>query len=161
MMSGSSFTRRIRLPCSSEHSEKAFESSVGIRSGKPNPRFLPATSGTLLLSKGDPLLKYGQIIGFATQEIHLGDHVHVHNLGMGDFGRDYRIGEAFRPLQRTTREEPLTFMGFDRGPGRRSGTRNYLAIISSVNCSASVSKYIAQHFQGRGFSAAIFLMSME
>ncbi len=54
------------------------------------------------LSKGDPLLKYGQIIGFATQEIHPGDHVHVHNLGMGDFGRDYLIGEAFRPLQRTT-----------------------------------------------------------
>ena len=103
------------------------------------------------LYKGDPLLKYGQIIGFATQELHPGDHVHVHNLGMGDFGRDYRIGEAFRPLQRTTREEPLTFMGFDRGPGRRSGTRNYLAIISSVNCSASVSKYIAQHFMGEDF----------
>jgi altronate hydrolase len=103
------------------------------------------------IKKGEPLVKYGQTIGFAIQDIHLGDHVHSHNLGMGDFGRDYRIGELYQPIPPAMDADQRTFMGYDRGDGRKSATRNYIAIISSVNCSASVSKYIADHFKGEDF----------
>ncbi len=103
------------------------------------------------LAKGESVAKYGQIIGFAIQDIEVGDHVHSHNLGMGDFGRDYRIGELHAPLDSINDTDQRTFMGYNRGSGRKSGTRNYVAIISSVNCSASVSKYIAEHFKGDDF----------
>ncbi len=105
----------------------------------------------MAVSKGDPIVKYGQTIGFASQDIRIGDQVHTHNLGMGEFGRDYRIGELYKRLEPVQDPENEFFMGYDRGAGRKSGTRNYIAVISSVNCSASVSKYIAQHFQSDDF----------
>lgn len=103
------------------------------------------------ITKGAPLVKYGQTIGFATADIKAGDHVHVQNLGMGDFGREYKIGEHYQAIKPAEDADQRTFMGFDRGDGRPSGTRNYIAIISSVNCSASVSKYIAERFKGDDF----------
>jgi altronate hydrolase len=103
------------------------------------------------IAKGEPVVKYGQIIGFTSQDVEMGDHVHSHNLGMGDIGLDYRMGELYQPLDPIAENDQKTFMGYDRGSGRKSGTRNYVAIISSVNCSASVSKYIAEHFKGDDF----------
>jgi altronate hydrolase len=76
--------------------------------------------------------------------IEVGDHVHSHNLGVKDFGREYEFStdlRAFDPV-----ETPLSFPGFLR-PGGRVGTRNYVAIISSVNCSASVSNYARDRFR--------------
>ncbi len=110
---------------------------------------LPAAVGmghklaTRRIAVGDPVTKYGQVIGFATQAIGPGDWVHVHNLTAGQFTRDYAFASAV-PAPPTPLSAP-TFQGYRRADGR-AGTRNYVAVISSVNCSASVSKYIAQKF---------------
>ena len=40
-------------------------------------------------AKGEPVRKFGQIIGFASQDIAAGAHVHEHNCTMGEFERDY------------------------------------------------------------------------
>jgi altronate hydrolase len=95
---------------------------------------------------GKPVRRYNQIIGFATRDIAAGEHVHVHNLAMGDFQRDY----AFSSLVRETEyfEEKATFMGIVR-PDGRVATRNYVGILTSVNCSATVARMIARHFENR------------
>src|ERR1700741_3539758 len=64
------------------------------------------------VAQGSPVRRYGQIIGFATQAIEPGEHVHVHNLAMGDFERDYAFGADMKPVQSAA--EPLTFMGIKR-----------------------------------------------
>src|SRR5947209_11079514 len=96
------------------------------------------------VAKGAPVHRYNQIIGFATQPIKAGDHVHVHNVAMGDFQRDY----AFCSLAKNTDyvREPTTFMGIKRADGRVA-TRNYIGILTSVNCSATVARMIADHFK--------------
>src|SRR5262249_17255876 len=102
---------------------------------------------------GAPVMKYGQIIGFAASDIEPGAHVHVHNLHADKFDRDYAFCSEV-PANAASSPEPRFFMGYDRGPERpdhlRYGTRNYLAIISTVNCSASTSKYIAERLRSRG-----------
>ncbi len=94
------------------------------------------------IAEGAPVRRYGQIIGFASCDIAAGAHVHTHNLVCRDYERDYTLGAVKWPAPP---EEPRTFQGFRR-PGGKVGTRNYLAIISTVNCSASVSKYIKERF---------------
>src|SRR5688572_28705217 len=96
------------------------------------------------IPKGKPAHRYNQIIGFATRDIQPGDHVHVHNLAMGDFERDY----AFSKNKKDTDffEKPATFMGIVRADGRVA-TRNYVGILTSVNCSATVARMIARHFE--------------
>jgi altronate hydrolase len=95
------------------------------------------------IRKGDAVKKYGQIIGFASADIPVGGHVHVHNVSAAAFERDYAYCRD-RPSP-PTRSETRFWKGYDRGHGRY-GTRNYIAIISTVNCSASTSKYISQRF---------------
>src|SRR5258706_16091846 len=96
------------------------------------------------VEKGKAVHRYNQIIGFATQAIAAGDHVHVHNVAMGDFQRDY----AYCALTRATEffPEQKTFLGIVRADGRVA-TRNYIGILTSVNCSATVAKMIARHFE--------------
>ncbi len=100
------------------------------------------------IRKGEAVKKYGQIIGFASKDIAPGDHVHVHNVSADVFERDYAYCRDCPP--RPVATELRSFMGYDRGPDRpehfRYGTRNFIAIISTVNCSASTSKYISQRF---------------
>src|SRR5574339_1322609 len=98
------------------------------------------------IAKGAPVRRYNQIIGFATRDIKAGEHVHVHNLAMGDFQRDY----AFCSLVRKTEfaDQPATFQGIVRADGRVA-TRNYIGILTSVNCSATVARMIADHFKNR------------
>jgi altronate dehydratase len=93
---------------------------------------------------GAPVRKYGQVIGFASAPIAPGDHVHVHNVEVKSFEREYAFGAEARPLPPAP---PRTFMGYLR-PDGRVGTRNYVAVISSVNCSASVSRLVAERFRG-------------
>jgi altronate hydrolase len=93
------------------------------------------------IKKGDAIYKYGQIIGFARETIPAGAHVHVHNVSAESFERDYAFCRDCPPPPAPA--EPRFFQGYDRGDGR-FGTRNYLAIISTVNCSASTSKYISE-----------------
>lgn len=96
------------------------------------------------IAPGEPVRKYGQIIGFASRAIPEGGLVHVHNLKADLFDRDYAFATE-RPLVPPI-ERPRTFQGFLR-PDGRVGTRNYVAVISTVNCSASTSRYIADHFR--------------
>jgi altronate hydrolase len=96
------------------------------------------------IKKGEAIYKYGQIIGFASADIPVGGHVHVHNVAADAFERDYAFCRDCPPP--LPRAEPRHFMGYDRGDGRY-GTRNYIAIISTVNCSASTSKYISERFR--------------
>lgn len=98
------------------------------------------------IAEGQPVVRYGQVIGFATADIEPGDWVHTHNLAAGKFDRDYAFATQIPP--EPTPIEGRTFQGYRRADGK-AGTRNYLAIISSVNCSATVSKYIAQRFDER------------
>jgi altronate hydrolase len=101
------------------------------------------------IAKGAAVYKYGQIIGFAKEEILAGSHVHVHNVAAEAFERDYAFCRDCPPAP--VPGESRYFQGFDRGTGRpehqRYGTRNYIAIISTVNCSASTSKYISERFR--------------
>jgi altronate hydrolase len=102
---------------------------------------------------GEAVIKYGQTIGFAGADIPAGAHVHVHNVRADAFERDYAIGRDC-PVPQGPPTEERTWPGYDRGPDRpdhlRYGTRNYLAIISTVNCSASTSKYIAERLRASG-----------
>ncbi len=94
--------------------------------------------------------KYGQTIGFAQGRIASGEHVHTHNLVMRDFGRDYAYCSDVRPVTFYPPEKMRSFQGYAR-PDGRVGTRNYLAVISSVNCSASVSHYVRDRFRTEEF----------
>lgn len=95
---------------------------------------------------GEPVRKFGQIIGFATAPIQPGEWVHEHNCGMGDeggaFARDYDFGAGIVPVDFVPEAERATFEGYRRSNGK-SGTRNYIGILTSVNCSATVARYIA------------------
>jgi altronate hydrolase len=102
-------------------------------------------------AEGDAVRKYGQVIGFAARPIALGEHVHTHNLCVRDFGRDYALGADVRPIRYYPPEAMRSFLGYAR-PNGRVGTRNYIAVISSVNCSASVSRYVAERFRAPEFS---------
>ena len=95
------------------------------------------------IAQGAPVRRYNQIIGFATQPIAAGQHVHVHNLGFEMFERQYDVGVDRRAFAAPA--EPATFSGIRR-PDGRVATRNYIGVIATVNCSASVSKYVAAHF---------------
>jgi altronate hydrolase len=97
------------------------------------------------VAEGKPVRRYNQIIGYATKPIRAGEHVHVHNLGMANFERDYAYGVDYKPTEFVA--NPATIMGIMRADGRVA-TRNYVAIISSVNCSAHVSRKIAEYFTG-------------
>ncbi len=96
------------------------------------------------IKKGEAVYKYGQIIGFASAPIASGELVHVHNVSAESFERDYAFCRDCPPPP--PRAETRYWMGYDRGDGRY-GTRNYIAIISTVNCSASTSKYISERFR--------------
>ncbi len=105
---------------------------------------------------GEAIVKFGQIIGFATQELPAGEWVHEHNCSIGAehgaFARDYAFGEAVVPTRFVPEAERRTFEGFRRANGK-AGTRNYLGILTSVNCSATVAKYIAEEINRSGVLA--------
>jgi len=97
------------------------------------------------IKQGEPVRRYGQIIGFATQAIEAGQHVHTHNLTFDTFERDYAFGQDL-PVAPAAKQ--ATFMGYRRADGRVA-TRNYIGVLSTVNCSATVSRAVASHFDRR------------
>ena len=101
------------------------------------------------IEEGEVVRKYNQIIGFATQAIAPGEHVHVHNMGMGDFAKDYAYGVDAKPTDYVP--EPATFEGIVR-PDGRVATRNYIGILTSVNCSAHTASLIADAFKRNPFT---------
>ena len=105
---------------------------------------------TRAVAKGAPVKRYNQIIGFASRAIAPGDHVHLHNLVMGTFDRDYAFGVDMKPTAYI--DPPATFDGIVR-PDGRVATRNYIGILSTVNCSATVARGIADHYRGAALAA--------
>ncbi len=95
------------------------------------------------IEPGAPVRKYGQVIGFASRAIPPGAWVHVHNVKADLFDRDYAFATEHPPVPACA---PRTFQGFLR-PDGRVGTRNYVAVISTVNCSASTSRSISDRFR--------------
>ena len=97
------------------------------------------------IAKGEPIKRYNQTIGFAIKTILAGDHVHSHNCSSGVQDEDYafcseKIEQLYVPVGARR-----TFKGYKRANGK-VGTRNYIGIITSVNCSATVARYIADAF---------------
>src|SRR6478752_2938553 len=107
------------------------------------------------IAQGEPVRRYNQIIGFASKPIAAGEHVHTHNLDMGpdkgDFERDYAFGADVKPAPA---KREATFMGIKRADGRVA-TRNYIGVLTSVNCSATAARAIADHFSRKTNPAAL------
>jgi altronate hydrolase len=127
---------RVGIPTGTLVTKESVRATVTIPAGhKIAVRAVP---------KGKRVHRYNQIIGFATQDIRPGDHVHVHNVAMGDFQRDYAFSTLAKPTDFVA--QPATFLGIVR-PDGRVATRNYIGILTSVNCSATVARLIARHFE--------------
>ncbi|MFM9975987.1 MAG: UxaA family hydrolase, partial [Beijerinckiaceae bacterium] len=107
---------------------------------------------TAKLAKGEAIIKYGQIIGFAHVDIAPGQHVHSHNCTFAAFERDFDHAADARPEDILPVARQATFEGYRRKTGR-AGTRNYIGILTSVNCSASVAKFMAEEINRSGLLA--------
>lgn len=94
------------------------------------------------IARGDAVRKYGQVIGVATKDIAAGAHVHTHNLRYDPTPLEHEFCATYQP---TEIRESATFMGYHR-PNGTVGTRNYIGVLSMVNCSASTSAQIAATF---------------
>src|SRR3982074_1331662 len=101
------------------------------------------------IAAGEPIRRYGQIIGFATSPIAPGQHVHTQNCGMGDFAKDYAFGVDVTPTPNV--DLPAAFDGIRR-PDGRGAPRNYIGILASVNCSAHVAVLVADVFKKNPFT---------
>lgn len=103
---------------------------------------------TSAIGAGESVYRYGQIIGEARADIGPGEHVHVHNLGMGEHTQDYGHASQNTPLPAI--DEARTFMGYRRADDK-AGTRNYIGFLTTVNCSGSVANFIAEAAEKSGF----------
>ena len=101
------------------------------------------------LVSGDPIRKFNQIIGYATQAIAVGEHVHTHNCAWGEIETKLTPGSEAKPTAMTPKSTRQTFNGFRRISGG-AGTRNYLGIVTSVNCSATVARQIVREIDRSG-----------
>lgn len=102
------------------------------------------------LRAGDRVIKFGHVIGEATQAIAAGAHVHTHNVRVlpSDWHAIASNAGPARPVPVPVLERlPREFLGYPR-PAGRAGVRNYVVVVASVNCSATVVKAIARHFEG-------------
>ncbi len=97
------------------------------------------------LDPGACVRRYGQVIGRTSRPIRAGEHVHTHNLGLADVARDHTHAPGIRAVEYVPEAERLSFQGYRREDGR-VGTRNYIAVIGTVNCSAHACLQIAHHF---------------
>lgn len=100
---------------------------------------------TRAISKGEPIRKYNVTIGFAAKDISPGSMLHSHNIEFREFDRDPRHASEYQPIVPVPEENRAVFQGIVRADGRVA-TRNYVGILSSVNCSATVIRKIAEHF---------------
>jgi len=126
---------RLDLPAGTEIIKEKIRTNVMVPAGHK--------IATHDIKEGASVRRYNQIIGFATKIIKAGDHVHVHNLAMGNFDRDYAFCVDYKATDFVA--NPATWQGIVR-PDGRVATRNYIGVLSSVNCSAHVCRQIAAHF---------------
>jgi altronate hydrolase len=125
------------------------EATVRVRAQVPAGHKIAAR----VIAQGETVFKYNTAIGIAARDILPGEHVHGHNLAMGDFAQDPAFGADVRPVDYLPASEQAQFMGYVRSTGgnehslaARVGTRNFIGLFSSVNCSATVIHKIAAHF---------------
>jgi altronate hydrolase len=123
---------------------RPLEVGVEVAEGKSTTQLIPSGHkvATRAIPKGDQIRKYAQMIGVASDHIAPGEHVHVHNCDFVATDQDYEFGTDMRPVATVTGD---TFMGYKRENGG-VGTRNYIAIVTSVNCSATAARRIADYF---------------
>ncbi len=100
---------------------------------------------TAAIARGQPVRKFAQVIGYAAEDIAPGAHVHTHNVEFRNTDIAYEFGTNLRPATMVPEAERDTFMGFRRANGS-VGTRNYIAVVTSVNCSATAARRIANAF---------------
>lgn len=127
--------------------EAAEGPALEVRANVPRGHKIALTD----VPAGAPVHKYGQSIGRALTGIRRGEHVHTHNLGMDQVKQDYEFGTARVTPQAPVGERP-SFQGYRRA-NRKVGTRNYVGILTSVNCSASTARMIADQFRGPALDA--------
>jgi altronate hydrolase len=101
---------------------------------------------SVAIAAGEPVRKFGQIIGFASRAIGAGEHVHEHNCAYGEFNRDAVPGADYRPTEFVPEAERATFQGFVREDGRVA-TRNMIGVVTTVNCSATVARAIVDRLR--------------
>lgn len=97
------------------------------------------------IAQGEPIRKYSVVVGFANSDIAPGSLVHSHNTEFREFDRDYAHASEFTPTELLPPAERARFMGYVRDDGRVA-TRNYIGVLSTVNCSATVVRHIAEWF---------------
>ena len=97
------------------------------------------------IGENQPVRKYGQVIGYASRDIAAGQHVHEHNLAFRQSRPQHAVGENLRAVQAPKDIELRHFLGYDRGNGSYA-TRNFVAVLTSVNCSATAARCIADRF---------------
>ncbi len=97
------------------------------------------------IRQGEPIMKYNVVIGFASTDIAPGTWVHAHNMEFREFDRDYAYAQDYRPVELLPESERASFMGIVRANGQ-VGTRNFIGLVSTVNCSATVVHKIAEYF---------------
>ena len=99
------------------------------------------------IATGTAVLKYGQVIGSASRDIAPGEHIHSHNLEFRPSTADHAIGLNRKPAVILPESEAATFQGIVR-PDGAIATRNYIGVLTTVNCSATVARLIADQFRG-------------
>jgi hypothetical protein len=117
----------------------------------------PVSSGHKIarspIPEGGDIVKFGQIIGYATRPIEAGEHVHSHNCGFGAHDQDYRIGVDLAAARAAIPQvDPASFQGYRRANGQ-VGARNMIAVCATVNCSATVIRRAAEQVMGSGILA--------
>ena len=127
------------------------ETAEGVRTTKRVPK--GHKFAVKAIPAGVAIVKFGQIIGRAKVDIPAGEWVHEHNAGIGEdhgaFERDYAFCEGVVPVDFVPPDQQATFQGFKRSNGQ-VGTRNYVGILTSVNCSTTVAGFIAREIERSG-----------
>ncbi|KGH08239.1 galactarate dehydratase [Comamonas thiooxydans] len=97
------------------------------------------------IAKGEAVLKYNTVIGFAAEDLPAGTWMHSHNIQFGDLTKDYRHGLDYVPTKLLPSHERATFQGIVRADGRVA-TRNYLGVFIVSHAAATVARHITKFF---------------
>ena len=122
--------------------EAGFKGS-GITTTQLVPRGHKVATASIV--EGGVIRKYAQTIGYASQDIKPGEHVHTHNVEFRNVRNEYQYSTNLRPVEKISQSKQDSFMGYRRDNGK-IGTRNYIGILTSVNCSATAARRIAEAF---------------
>jgi altronate hydrolase len=107
---------------------------------------------TRFIAKGEPVLKYATVIGFAAEDVQPGTWVHSHNIAFGDLVKDYRHGQDYVPTDLLPPDQRARFQGIVRADGRVA-TRNYVGVFIVSHSGATVARHIARHFDAEVLAA--------